>query len=135
MDPRLLQYYNLELQHLREMGAEFAEQFPKIAARLGMVKNEIEAVLNLADTLNQRVIGQRHALEMIAKRIQTSRAKLDNPNKPIGVFMRRPSLPGSVPRSFFTVPGLSWLKGHSVSSVSISVTATISPISAIAPSD
>jgi len=52
-----------------------------------MVKNEIEAVLNLADTLNQRVIGQRHALEMIAKRIQTSRAKLDNPNKPIGVFM------------------------------------------------
>jgi type VI secretion system protein VasG len=52
-----------------------------------MVKNEIEAVLNLADTLNQRVIGQRHALEMIAKRIQTSRARLDNPNKPIGVFM------------------------------------------------
>ena len=35
MDPRLLRYYNLELQHLREMGAEFAEQFPKIAARLG----------------------------------------------------------------------------------------------------
>ena len=52
-----------------------------------MVKNEIETVLNLADTLNQRVIGQRHALEMIARRIQTSRAKLDNPNKPIGVFM------------------------------------------------
>ncbi len=52
-----------------------------------MVKNEIEAVLNLAETLNQRVIGQRHALEMIAKRIQTSRAKLDNPGKPIGVFM------------------------------------------------
>lgn len=36
MDPRLLHYYNQELQHLREMGAEFAEQFPKIAARLGM---------------------------------------------------------------------------------------------------
>jgi len=52
-----------------------------------MVKNEIESVLNLADTLNQRVIGQRHGLEMIARRIQTSRAKLDNPNKPIGVFM------------------------------------------------
>jgi type VI secretion system protein VasG len=52
-----------------------------------MVKNEIETVLKLAETLNQRVIGQRHALEMIAKRIQTSRAKLDNPNKPIGVFM------------------------------------------------
>ena len=52
-----------------------------------MVKNEIEAVLKLADTLNQRVIGQAHGLEVIAKRIQTSRAKLDNPNKPIGVFM------------------------------------------------
>ena len=52
-----------------------------------MVKNEIETVLKLADTLSQRVIGQRHAMEMIAKRIQTSRAGLDNPNKPIGVFM------------------------------------------------
>ena len=52
-----------------------------------MVKNEIETVLNLATTLNQRVIGQRHGLEMIAKRIQTSRAGLDNPSKPIGVFM------------------------------------------------
>ena len=36
MDPRLLRYYNQELQHLREMGAEFAQQFPKIAARLRM---------------------------------------------------------------------------------------------------
>lgn len=52
-----------------------------------MVKNEIEAVLSLSETLNMRVIGQRHALDMIAKRIETSRAKLDNPNKPIGVFM------------------------------------------------
>jgi type VI secretion system protein VasG len=52
-----------------------------------MVKNEIEAILKLADALEQRIIGQRHALDMIARRIQTSRAKLDNPNKPIGVFM------------------------------------------------
>jgi len=52
-----------------------------------MVKNEIETVLKLADHLEQRIIGQRHALEMIAKRIQTSRAGLDNPGKPIGVFM------------------------------------------------
>lgn len=52
-----------------------------------MVKNEIETVLNLADILNRRIIGQRHALEMVARRIQTSRAALDNPNKPIGVFM------------------------------------------------
>ena len=52
-----------------------------------MVKNEIETVLKLADTLNQRVIGQKHAMDMIAKRVQTSRASLDNPGKPIGVFM------------------------------------------------
>jgi len=52
-----------------------------------MVKDELQAVLRLADTLETRVIGQRHALEMIARRIQTSRAKLDNPNKPVGVFM------------------------------------------------
>ncbi|PHM45647.1 chaperone [Xenorhabdus mauleonii] len=52
-----------------------------------MVKDEIDAVLRLADTLNQRVIGQYHALELIAKRVRTSRARLDDPNKPVGVFM------------------------------------------------
>jgi type VI secretion system protein VasG len=52
-----------------------------------MVKNEVEAVLKLADTLSKRIMGQRHALDMIAKRIQTSRAGLENPSKPIGVFM------------------------------------------------
>jgi type VI secretion system protein VasG len=52
-----------------------------------MVKNEIQAVLTLADSLEKRVIGQRHGLEAIAKRIQTSRAGLDNPGKPIGVFL------------------------------------------------
>jgi type VI secretion system protein VasG len=52
-----------------------------------MVKDEIATVLSLASTLGQRVIGQDHALEMIAKRLQTARAGLENPNKPIGVFM------------------------------------------------
>ena len=52
-----------------------------------MVKNEVETVLNLAAELGKRVIGQDHGLEMIAKRVQTSRAHLDNPGKPIGVFM------------------------------------------------
>jgi len=52
-----------------------------------MVKNEIEQVLNLAEHLEKRVIGQRHALEVIARRVQTSRARLDNPNRPIGVFL------------------------------------------------
>ena len=52
-----------------------------------MVKDEIQAVLTLADSLEKRVVGQRHGLEAIAKRIQTSRAGLDNPSKPIGVFL------------------------------------------------
>ncbi|PIE66992.1 MAG: type VI secretion system ATPase TssH [Deltaproteobacteria bacterium] len=52
-----------------------------------MVKNEIEAIMNLGDTLEKRVIGQRHALDTIAMRMRTSRAKLENPSRPIGVFM------------------------------------------------
>ncbi len=52
-----------------------------------MVKSEIETVMNLASLMGARVIGQDHAMEMIARRIQTSRAGLDNPSKPIGVFM------------------------------------------------
>ena len=52
-----------------------------------MVDDEIENILSLTNKLAERVIGQDHALEMLSKRIQTSRAKLDNPNKPIGVFM------------------------------------------------
>jgi type VI secretion system protein VasG len=52
-----------------------------------MARNEIETILKVAGALAQRVIGQDHAMEMIAKRIQTSRAGLDNPSKPIGVFM------------------------------------------------
>lgn len=52
-----------------------------------MVRNEIAAVLNLSERLNERVVGQRHALDMIARRIQTTRAGLDSPDKPIGVFL------------------------------------------------
>ncbi|HET9955947.1 MAG TPA: type VI secretion system ATPase TssH [Polyangiaceae bacterium] len=52
-----------------------------------MVKNEIESVLRLHEVLGQRVIGQGHALEMISRRIQTARAGLENPSKPIGVFL------------------------------------------------
>jgi len=52
-----------------------------------MVKDEIAGVLQIAANLKKRVIGQDHAMEAIAKRMQTSRAKLDNPNKPVGVFM------------------------------------------------
>lgn len=52
-----------------------------------MVADEIHAVLKLADTLRERVLGQDHALETIAERIKTSRAGLTDPKRPIGVFM------------------------------------------------
>ena len=52
-----------------------------------MLSNETQAVLRLADTLGERVIGQRHAVETIAERIQIARARLDDPVKPHGVFL------------------------------------------------
>jgi type VI secretion system protein VasG len=52
-----------------------------------MVKDEIASVLELPSDLGQRVIGQLHALETIAQRIITSRASLDDPGKPVGVFL------------------------------------------------
>lgn len=52
-----------------------------------MVKNEIEAVLNLPQTLEKRVLGQSHALAAIAKRLETHRAGLLDPRLPIGVFL------------------------------------------------
>ena len=61
MDPRLLQYYNLELQHLRETGAEFAQHFPKIAARLGMHGLEV------ADPYVERLL---EGVAFLASRVQ-----------------------------------------------------------------
>ena len=52
-----------------------------------MVKDEITTVLDLDGHLRKRVIGQDHALAVIAQRIITSRARLDDPGKPVGVFM------------------------------------------------
>jgi type VI secretion system protein VasG len=52
-----------------------------------MVSDEITAVLNLKDRLEERVVGQPHALDAIAQAIRTSRANLTDPNRPIGVFL------------------------------------------------
>lgn len=52
-----------------------------------MVKDEIDTVRELKSLLEQRVIGQPHALEAIAQRVRTSRAQLEDPNKPKGVFL------------------------------------------------
>ena len=52
-----------------------------------MVKDEVAMVLKMEDHLARRVIGQNHALAAISERIRTSRASLDDPNRPVGVFM------------------------------------------------
>jgi type VI secretion system protein VasG len=52
-----------------------------------MVLNEIRTILGLKDRLSERVIGQGHALDAIAQRIQTARANLADPRRPLGVFM------------------------------------------------
>ncbi|MEI5999926.1 type VI secretion system ATPase TssH [Paraburkholderia bengalensis] len=54
---------------------------------LNMLKNEVGNVLRLDELLDRRIIGQHHATRMIARRVQTSRAGLDDPNKPVGVFL------------------------------------------------
>jgi type VI secretion system protein VasG len=52
-----------------------------------MVKDEIDTVLSLEQVLEQRIIGQSHALEAIGQRIRTARAGLEDPRRPIGVFL------------------------------------------------
>jgi type VI secretion system protein VasG len=52
-----------------------------------MVKDEIRTVLSLKELLEKRVIGQSHALEAIGQRIRTARARLEDPRRPIGVFL------------------------------------------------
>jgi type VI secretion system protein VasG len=52
-----------------------------------MAQDEISMVLDLESYLGQRVIGQPAALQIISQRIATARASLDDPGKPVGVFM------------------------------------------------
>jgi type VI secretion system protein VasG len=52
-----------------------------------MQSNEIRTVLALKETMEQRIVGQPHALEAVAEAIRTSRAGLTDPRKPIGVFL------------------------------------------------
>ncbi len=53
----------------------------------GMVADEIDTVRNLHRLLEQRVVGQSHALALIARRIQIAKASLEDPGKPKGVFL------------------------------------------------
>ncbi len=66
--------------------AEIVESWTGIPAGR-MQSNEIRTVLNLQTTMQKRIVGQDHALESVAQAIRTSRAKLTDPRKPIGVFL------------------------------------------------
>jgi len=52
-----------------------------------MLRDEVQVVLELERHLETRIIGQSHALEAISRRIRTSRAGIEDPNKPVGVFL------------------------------------------------
>jgi type VI secretion system protein VasG len=52
-----------------------------------MVRDDAQSVLRLGEILSARVVAQPDALETISRRIRTARARLDNPNKPVGVFL------------------------------------------------
>ena len=52
-----------------------------------MMADEIHTVLHLKEKLSERVVGQNQALDAIARRVRTFRADLDDPGKPVGVFM------------------------------------------------
>ncbi len=52
-----------------------------------MVHDEIQHILTLKDKLEQRVMGQDYALEQLVQGIKTSKARLEDPNKPQGVFL------------------------------------------------
>jgi type VI secretion system protein VasG len=52
-----------------------------------MLADELHTVLNLKEKLAERVVGQDQALDAIARRVRTSRADLDDPGKPVGVFL------------------------------------------------
>jgi len=66
--------------------AEIVESWTGIPAGR-MQSDEINTVLNLKTAMEARIVGQPHALEAVAQAIRTSRAKLTDPRKPIGVFM------------------------------------------------
>jgi type VI secretion system protein VasG len=52
-----------------------------------MVKDEIRTVMNLQGMLDERILGQSHASGIVAQRVRTARANLEDPNKPKGVFL------------------------------------------------
>ena len=94
-----------EVRQLREKLSELQGQEPLVFERVNaqiineiisdwtgipvgkMVNDEIKQILSLEQKLEQRVMGQDYALNQLVQGIKTSKAKLEDPNKPQGVFM------------------------------------------------
>lgn len=99
------QNHNGEVTVLRQQLADLQGQSPLVFERVNahiineiisdwtgipvgkMVNDEIKHILCLEEKLGQRVMGQEYALHQLAQGIKTSKAKLEDPNKPQGVFM------------------------------------------------
>ncbi|MCP4041634.1 MAG: type VI secretion system baseplate subunit TssF [Gammaproteobacteria bacterium] len=111
MDSLLLQYYNRELQHIREMGSEFAREFPKIAGRLGLdsfecsdpyVERLLEGFSFLAARIQLKLDAEfprftQHLLEMIYPEYLT-------PTPSMAVVRLQPDLTEGSLAEGFTVP-------------------------------
>lgn len=66
--------------------AEIVENWTGIPVG-NMVSDEIDNLLHLEEKLQERVVGQDHAMKKIAQAIRISRSGLTDPRKPVGVFM------------------------------------------------
>ena len=111
MDPRLLKYYNRELSHLREMGGEFAAEFPKIAGRLSLdgfecadpyVERLLEGFAFLAARLQMRMDAEfprftQHLFEMVYPHYVC-------PTPSLAVVQMRPDLKEGALAAGFVVP-------------------------------
>jgi len=111
MDPRLLGYYNRELQHVREMGGEFAREFPKIAGRLGLegfecadpyVERLLEGFAFMAARVQLKLDAQypvftQHLLQMVYPHYLT-------PMPSMAVVQLQPELKESALAAGYTVP-------------------------------
>lgn len=119
MDPRLLTHYNRELRHLREVGAEFAKEFPKIAARLGLeefecadpyVERLLEGYAFLAARVQLKIDAEfpaftQHLLDIVYPHYLA-------PTPSMAVAQLQPSLQEGSLIEGFTVPRSTALRSH-----------------------
>lgn len=119
MDPRLLEHYNRELQHVREMGREFAEEYPKIAGRLGIkgvecddpyVERLFEGFAFLTARVQMKLESEfprfsRHMLEMVYPHYLA-------PMPSMAIVQFEPDLTEGSLAEGYTIPRSSALKGR-----------------------